>query len=925
MNAFERKTEATDFVSPASFWLPDAIVESAWHEHAPFAFWLMDALRPRVFVELGSHHGFSHLAFCQAAERLGLETKGYAIDTWQGDKHVGVYDNEVYERLRDYHEPRYGHFSRLVRSTFNDALEHFSDGSIDLLHIDGCHFYDDVRRDFESWLPKLSDRAIVLFHDTNVREHGFGVFRYWAELCSRYPSFEFLHGHGLGVLGVGEDFSMHLRPLLQPSPDSFLTRQVREVYARLGGAIGDRYNTEQRKIRVVKLEGDLADAAVAQQHSEDQIAIGLLNIQKLEAQILEDEARIVQLGEEMRLVLRAREDADKQAVERIERIAELEHTLADAAKQIQNYQKSEIDITVTAVNLSDLQRKIDSSRWLIRTLGRKLTHVPRDISRRARRSIKKRLGFNSSNFMDGDNETFKLARLQDARYRKYFFSRLALRLKPILPSSFAERMRRRMIKNRDFSSLPVISSTAPTSAAPADFSTLPNDPLRFFRIQTLEEEVREWRRTSGTPKLISADAIAASLQEKLIGARFPKLVVAISHDNFTESVGGVQLCMLLEQQQVTLAGGVYLSLHPWQSLPKLADFEDDPTPVLGIVLDGTLIGYARADVIEAALNIISSADHATEAALVIHSLLGHTPEVIAGWAKAITFREAYFWLHDYSASCPGYNLLRNRQHYCGAPQPGASACGICVFGEERRSHLPRLHSLFDAIDFNIVSPSDVALNIWKRNASLRHLRTITVPHCEIGRPLSSPPVSKVSSTPINVAFIGGRSRHKGWDTFHRLWAKFQVQQEFAFHHFATAKKSIPGLNFHFIQVNQSDPQVVSRALFNAEIDIVIQWSIWPETFSFTTYEAIAAGALVLTNTFSGNVAAAGQKYDACRVFENEEELFAFFASGEVSLAVEKRRNASKCLKELQYSRMTAELLFKEKNRDEHSLLHELLV
>ena len=75
-----------------------------------------------------------------------------------------------------------------MRSTFDDALKHFSDGSIDLLHIDGRHFYDDVKHDYESWRPKLSQRAIVVFHDINVRERDFGVFRLWEELRDKYPA-----------------------------------------------------------------------------------------------------------------------------------------------------------------------------------------------------------------------------------------------------------------------------------------------------------------------------------------------------------------------------------------------------------------------------------------------------------------------------------------------------------------------------------------------------------------------------------------------------------------------------------------------------------------------------------------------------------------------------------------------------------------
>ncbi|PZW48635.1 glycosyl transferase family 2 [Humitalea rosea] len=241
-------------------WEPTRIVPPGpWVGHIPFAYWLIKALRPSTFVELGTHSGNSYFAFCQAIAAACPGSRAFAVDTWQGDEHAGTYGEEVFADVSQFNSGHFAQFSTLLRTTFDDARGYFPDAGVDLLHIDGMHSYEAVLHDFETWLPTLSGRGVVVFHDTNVRERGFGVWRLWQELSARYPAFEFSHSNGLGVLGVGADQAPAMQALFDLSPDEAAGFR-REISAR-GEAFQRQVEVAELREHLDKKEAQIADLA----------------------------------------------------------------------------------------------------------------------------------------------------------------------------------------------------------------------------------------------------------------------------------------------------------------------------------------------------------------------------------------------------------------------------------------------------------------------------------------------------------------------------------------------------------------------------------------------------------------------------------------------------------------------------------------
>jgi hypothetical protein len=247
------KSSLSELVSLAGYNPKHVTNPFAWVGHIPFAYWLVSHLRPKVFVELGTHTGNSFFSFCDAIADNDTGTRAFAVDSWEGDPHAGSYGEEIFWEVQE-KNLEYDSFSTLIRSSFDDAREFFEPETVDLLHIDGYHTYEAVKHDFEFWLPKLRKDATILFHDTAVMRGDFGVHKFWKEVKDEFPSIEFLHSNGLGVINLSPKDSWI--PIEFHHQKDFL-----EYFSSLGASLIQNTNT-QDKLRIEKetLKDQLVDA-----------------------------------------------------------------------------------------------------------------------------------------------------------------------------------------------------------------------------------------------------------------------------------------------------------------------------------------------------------------------------------------------------------------------------------------------------------------------------------------------------------------------------------------------------------------------------------------------------------------------------------------------------------------------------------------
>lgn len=426
-----------------------------------------------------------------------------------------------------------------------------------------------------------------------------------------------------------------------------------------------------------------------------------------------------------------------------------------------------------------------------------------------------------------------------------------------------------------------------------------------YRIATDSRPVAERvRRAAAGAAKVKAGA-AADLEAALqaAGLRGRRLHVTFSHDDYTAHAGGVQFSLRREAEAATAQGLRHLHIHPATHWPVVRTGAEPAS--LGVLVDGRRLGSFAAEDLIRALAQVGAALPAPPS-FAIHSLLGHVAEDVVAMLQALGARQGFFWLHDFASLCAGVHLLRNDVEDCAAPPPDSTACAICSYGALRGRHLEAHAVLFTALDLTVVSPSQGALDLWRSRSGLPVRGALIHPHARLARRGVGP---QTLSPQLRIAYLGFPVDHKGWPVFYELAAAHVGDARYDFLHLGARR--VPGApaGFHRIVTTRRDPQAMRRAIEALGVDMVLIWPLCRETFSLVAYEAVAAGAAVVTWRDSGNVADFVRDGGHGLVLHDEAELAALFRSGAALDLARRRRRPERY--DLIYSALTMDLVAPE--------------
>lgn len=229
----------------------------------------------------------------------------------------------------------------------------------------------------------------------------------------------------------------------------------------------------------------------------------------------------------------------------------------------------------------------------------------------------------------------------------------------------------------------------------------------------------------------------------------------------------------------------------------------------------------------------------------IDSHVGHTFDIFTLASKKKI--PVILVVHDFFYICPTFHLVDKNGLFCH----------ICRYEEERvgciENH-PYLYSDFSREDLLVfrgkfqsilesidafVFPSQAAKDLFTDFYPVQESLCRVLYH---GSPLekNENPAPRADSSNLRVGILGSMLKHKGQDLLQHILVRLKDSPVNFYHYGDGALKER-----NLVRRGRYDRHQITHLIQSDQIDIILLLSTWPETFSYTLSEAIAASVPVV--------------------------------------------------------------------------------
>lgn len=321
-----------------------------------------------------------------------------------------------------------------------------------------------------------------------------------------------------------------------------------------------------------------------------------------------------------------------------------------------------------------------------------------------------------------------------------------------------------------------------------------------------------------------------------------KYIITVSYGDYTFGSGGTDKVILSQQQILNNAGYNVISISPF----KNCNFWD-------VLINGRFDGvYSNSRFI----SLLSSINDCRLSAIILHHLKDVNIDLLADILDYCDV-PVFYYLHDYYTICPFSGLIQEDGTFCGNGFPSENKCVGCSYCKQSIKLSKKIQLLIKKYSNRItfITPSEAAKEVWAKDYPEYRDKVKVIYHQELQGEYRSNNAILQDSEPIRIAFVGYQKPLKGWKEFKDATTKAnQLGLNEQFYQFGWGEEKFPYIEQVDVDFKKSIT-AMTDSLRERAIHVAVLWSLWPETYAYTYYEALAANCFVITNENSGNICA----------------------------------------------------------------------